>query len=258
MADSILSPREIRRYSRQIMLPEIGIHGQEKLKQAKVIVIGAGGLGCPVLQYLAAAGIGRIAIAEFDMVNESNLQRQVLYGSDDIGKLKSIIATNRVEHLNDLVKTDRINLKIDTSNSLRVLKEFDVVVDSTDNLQSRYVINDSCVILGIPMVHGAIYKYEGQVSVFNYRGGPTYRCYNPQVKNSDFKNPQPAESGLLGVLPGITGTFMANEVIKIVTGSGNVLSGKVLIFNIYNYSFNIMEIINILENHNITQLRDEY
>src|SRR4030066_1424410 len=120
MADSILSPREIRRYSRQIMLPEIGIHGQEKLKQAKVVVIGAGGLGCPVLQYLAAAGIGRIAIAEFDMVNESNLQRQVLYGSDDIGKLKSIIATNRVEHLNDLVETDRINLKIDTSNSLSV------------------------------------------------------------------------------------------------------------------------------------------
>lgn len=258
MAESILSQREIRRYARQIMLAEIGIPGQEKLKQAKVIVIGAGGLGCPVLQYLAAAGIGRIAIAEFDMVNESNLQRQVLYGSDDIGKLKSIIATNRVEHLNDLINTDRINLKIDTSNSLRVLKEFDVVVDATDNLQSRYIINDSCVILGIPMVHGAIYKYEGQVSVFNYRGGPTYRCYNPQVKNRDFKNPQPAESGLLGVIPGITGIFMANEVIKIITGSGNVLSGKVLIFNIYDYSFNIMEIINILENHNITQLRDEY
>jgi len=258
MADSILSPREIRRYSRQIMLPEIGIHGQEKLKQAKVVVIGAGGLGCPVLQYLAAAGIGRIAIAEFDMVNESNLQRQVLYGSDDIGKLKSIIATNRVEHLNDLVETDRINLKIDTSNSLRVLKEFDVAVDATDNLQSRYIINDSCVILGIPMVHGAIYKYEGQVSVFNYRGGPTYRCFNPQVENRDFKNPPPAGSGLLGVLPGITGIFMANEVIKIITGSGNILSGRVLVFNIYDYSFNILEVENIPENHNIKTLSDDF
>lgn len=258
MSESILSPREIRRYSRQIMLPEIGIHGQEKLKQAKVVVIGAGGLGCPVLQYLAAAGIGRIAIAEFDMVNESNLQRQVLYGSDDIGKLKSIIATNRVEHLNDLVETDRINLKIDTSNSVRVLKEFDVAVDATDNLQSRYIINDSCVILGIPMVHGAIYKYEGQVSVFNYRGGPTYRCFNPLVENRDFKNPQPAGSGLLGVLPGITGIFMANEVIKIITGSGNILSGRVLVFNIYDYSFIILEVENIPENHNITKLDENY
>jgi adenylyltransferase/sulfurtransferase len=240
------------------MLPEIGIRGQEKLKLAKVMVIGAGGLGCPVIQYLAAAGIGRIAIAEFDMVNESNLQRQVLYGSGDIGKLKSIIAISRVENLNDLIETDRINLKIDSSNSLSVLKEYDIIIDATDNFQSRYIINDSCVILGKPMVHGAIYKYEGQVSVFNYRGGPTYRCYNPQVKNRDFKNPQPAESGLLGVLPGITGTLMANEVIKIITGSGQVLSGKVLIFNIYDYSFNILEVENIPENHNITQLKDNY
>ena len=232
MPDSILSPREIRRYSRQIMLPEIGIPGQEKLKQARVLVIGAGGLGCPVLQYLAAAGVGTLAIAEFDTVNETNLQRQVLYGSDDVGKLKSIIATNRVEHLNNLIETERINLKIDTSNSLRILKDFDVIVDATDNFRSRYIINDSCVILDKPMVHGAIYKYEGQVSVFNYLGGPTYRCYNPQIKDQDFKNPQPAEVGLLGVLPGITGTLMANEVIKIITETGNVLSGKVLIFNI--------------------------
>ena len=240
------------------MLPEIGIPGQEKLKQAKVLVIGAGGLGCPVLQYLAAAGIGTIAIAEFDTVNETNLQRQVLYGSDDVGKLKSIIATNRVENLNNLIETERINLKIDTSNSLRILKDYDVIVDATDNFESRYIINDSCVILGKPMVHGAIYKYEGQVSVFNYQGGPTYRCYNPQIKDQNFKNPQPAEVGLLGVLPGITGTLMANEVIKIITESGNVLSGKMLIFNIYDYVFNILEIQNIPENHNITRLQDNY
>jgi sulfur-carrier protein adenylyltransferase/sulfurtransferase len=258
MTDSILSPREIRRYSRQIMLSEIGISGQEKLKLAKVLVVGAGGLGCPVLQYLAAAGVGRIAIAEFDMVNETNLQRQVLYGSDDVGKLKSIIATNRVEHLNNLIETQRINLKIDPSNSLRNLKDFDIIVDATDNLTARYIINDSCVILDKPMVHGAIYKYEGQVSVFNYQGGPTYRCYNPYDNNETFKNPLPADVGLLGVLPGITGTFMANEVIKIITETGNILSGKVLTFNISDYSFNILEITNIPENHNITRLRDEY
>jgi molybdopterin/thiamine biosynthesis adenylyltransferase len=258
MEDSILSPREIRRYSRQIMLPEIGIPGQEKLKQARVLVIGAGGLGCPVLQYLAAAGIGTLAIAEFDTVNDTNLQRQVLYGSDDVGKLKSIIATNRVENLNNLIVTERKNLKIDTSNSLRILREYDVIVDATDNFESRYIINDSCVILGKPMVHGAIYKYEGQVSVFNFRGGPTYRCYNPQINGENFKNPKPAEVGLLGVLPGITGTLMANEVIKIITETGNVLSGKVLVFNIYDYLFNIIEIQNTPENHNITRLKDNY
>ncbi|MCX6260699.1 MAG: HesA/MoeB/ThiF family protein [Bacteroidia bacterium] len=258
MTDSILSPREIRRYNRQIMLPDIGIPGQEKLKQARVLVVGAGGLGCPVLQYLAAAGVGMIAIAEYDMVNETNLQRQILYGSDDVGKLKSIIATNRVEHLNNLIETERINLKIDNSNSLRILKGYDVIVDATDNLSARYIINDSCVILDKPMVHGAIYKYEGQVSVFNYRGGPTYRCYNPYDKNEAFKNPLPADVGLLGVLPGITGTFMANEVIKIITETGNVLSGKILIFNISDYSFNILEITNIPENHNITILQDDY
>jgi sulfur-carrier protein adenylyltransferase/sulfurtransferase len=240
------------------MLPEIGIPGQEKLKQARVLVIGAGGLGCPVLQYLAAAGIGMIAIAEFDTVNETNLQRQVLYGSEDLGKLKSIIATNRVENLNNLIETERINLKIDTSNSLRILKGYDVIVDATDNFESRYIINDSCVILDKPMVHGAIYKYEGQVSVFNYLGGPTYRCYNPQIKDQDFKNPKPAEVGLLGVLPGITGTFMANEVIKIITETGNVLSGKILIFNTSHCVFNVMEITNIPENHNITRLQDNY
>jgi molybdopterin/thiamine biosynthesis adenylyltransferase len=258
MEDSIITPREIRRYSRQIMLPEIGFRGQEKLKKAKVLVVGAGGLGCPVLQYLAAAGVGRIAIAEFDMVSETNLQRQVLYGSDDVGKLKSIIATNRIEHLNNLIETERINLRIDVSNSLNIFSDFDLVVDATDNYQTRYIINDSCVILDKPMVHGAIYKHEGQVSVFNHNGGPTYRCYNPYNKTREFKNPQSADVGLLGVLPGITGTFMANEVIKVITGSGNVLSGKMLIFNIYDYAFKIIDIENVPENHNILSLEENY
>ena len=179
MESQFLSSIEMRRYSKQIMLPEIGVKGQEKLKNSRVLVIGAGGLGCPVLQYLTAAGIGKIAIAEFDMVDETNLQRQVLYGSSDVGKLKSIIAKNHLEHLNSLVRYEIINLRIDGSNSLNVFKVFDVIVDATDNSKSRYIINDSCVILNKPMVHGAIYKYEGHISVFNYKSGPTYRCFNP-------------------------------------------------------------------------------
>src|SRR5450759_1778208 len=153
MAGNILSPREIRRYSRQILIPEIGIAGQEKLKQAKVIVVGAGGLGCPVLQYLNAAGIGKIGIVEFDMVDETNLQRQVLYGSDDVGKLKSIIAKNRLEHLNSLLEYEIFNLRITSSNSLNILKNFDIIVDATDNFTDRYIINDSCIILDKPLVH---------------------------------------------------------------------------------------------------------
>lgn len=254
MADDILSPRELRRYNKQIIIPEFGIEGQEKLKKSKVLVIGAGGLGCPVLQYVAAAGVGKVAIAEFDMVTEANLQRQILYGSDDLGKLKSVIAKNRLEHLNSLIEFEIFNLRIDAGNSLRILKDFDVIVDATDNLETRYLINDSCVILGKPMIHGAIYKFEGQVSVFNYKGGATYRCYNPAISEPEFKNPSPSEVGLLGVLPGMTGSLMANEVIKTITGIGNVLRGKVLLFNILNYSFRMISVKNIPGNHNITEL----
>lgn len=254
MADVVLSERELRRYSRQIMIPGLGVAGQEMLKKSKVLVVGAGGLGCPVLQYLAAAGVGKIAFAEFDMVSETNLQRQILYGSDDLGKLKSIIAKNRLEHLNSLVEFEIFNLRIDAGNSLHILKDFDVIVDATDNIETRYIINDTCVILDKPMVHGAIYKFEGGVSVFNYKGGPTYRCFNPSANEPGFKNPSPGEVGLFGVLPGITGSIMANETIKIITGLGNILSGKVLLFNILNYSFHILTVKNIPENHNIREL----
>ena len=179
MPDGILSQREKRRYSKQIMIPEIGIEGQEKLKKASVIVVGAGGLGCPVLQYLVAGGIGTVALIDFDKIDETNLQRQFLYGSNDLGKLKSVIAKTRLEQLNSMVRVEVLNLRLDASNSLRILKNFDVVVDATDNFETRYIINDSCIILNKPMVHGAIYKFEGQVSVFNYNGGATYRCFNP-------------------------------------------------------------------------------
>ncbi len=254
MENEILSPREIRRYSKQIMIREIGIKGQEKLKKCKVLVIGAGGLGCAVLQYLTVAGTGKIGIAEFDMVDESNLQRQVLYGSDDVGKLKSIIAKNRLEHLNSLVEIESFNLRINSANSLKIIENFDIVVDATDNFEARYIINDSCVILDKPMVHGSIYKYEGLVSVFNFKGGATYRCYNPAAPDKIYKNPAPAQVGLFGVLPAITGTLMANEVIKIITETGEILSGKVLIFNILNNTFNTFSVNNIQENHEIKNL----
>jgi sulfur-carrier protein adenylyltransferase/sulfurtransferase len=256
MTDELLSPRELRRYKKQIMIPEIGIEGQEKLKKARVVVIGAGGLGCPVLQYLNASGVGKLALVEFDIVNEESLQRQILYGFGDVGKLKSIIAGDRLQHLNSLVEIEIFNLRLDSSNSLNILKNFDIVVDATDNLETRYIINDTCVILGKPMVHGAIYKYEGQVSVFNYPGGPTYRCYNPYSENKKYLNPSPADVGIMGVLPGVTGSFMANEVIKIITGTGDVLNGKMLIFNILNYSFHIIKIKSIPGNHDIKTLTD--
>lgn len=255
MDNSILSPREVRQYARQILIPEIGLKGQEKLKQAKVLVIGAGGLGCPVLQYLTAAGVGNIGIAEFDVVDESNLQRQLLYGSEDVGKLKSIVAKKRLEYLNNQIKVQIYNLKCDTSNALQILTDYDIIVDATDNLDVRYVINDACVILGKPMVHGAIYKYEGVVSVFNYKGGATYRCYNPGKERSDFQNPLPSAVGLFGVLPGIIGTYLANETIKIITGSGEVLSGKVLLVNILKNTFNTFTVNNVPDNHNIKSLK---
>ena len=251
MNNNILSPREIRRYSKQIMISEIGVKGQEKLKQSKVLVVGAGGLGCPVLQYLTVAGVGKIGIVEFDIVDESNLQRQILYGSTDIGKLKSIIAKNRLEHLNSDVDLEIFNLQLNASNALRILKEYDVIVDATDNFSARYTISDACVILDKPMVHGAIYKYEGVISVFNYQRGATYRCYNPEVKDVDYKNPLPAEAGLFGVLPGIIGTYMANEVIKVLTGSGEILSGIVLLINILSNTVNKITVKNNPDNHKI-------
>jgi sulfur-carrier protein adenylyltransferase/sulfurtransferase len=254
LKSEILSAREIRRYRKQIMIPEIGIEGQEKLKKARVLVIGAGGLGCPVLQYLTVAGIGKIGIAEFDMVDETNLQRQVLYGSGDVGKLKSIIAKSALEHVNSLIEIEIFNLRIDTSNSIDIFRNFDIIVDATDNLDARYIMNDTCVILDKPMVHGSIYQYEAVISVFNYNGGPTYRCYNPFVSDTEFKNPSPSGVGLFGVLPGIAGTYMANEVIKIITETGEILSGKVLLINILKNSFNYFSLNNVPENHNIKSL----
>lgn len=251
---SILSQRELRRYSKQIMIPEFGTSGQEKLKKASVLVVGAGGIGSPVLQYLAAAGIGKIGIAESDMVSEGNLQRQVLYGSEDVGKLKSVIAKKRLEQMNSFVTVEILNLRVDAGNVLELFRNYDIITDATDNLAARYVINDACVILDKPMVHGSIYKFEGMVSVFNYRGGPTYRCFNPYLETNDSRNPSPSQTGILNFLPGITGTMMAGEVIKILTGTGNVLSGKVLLYNIAKNSYRFITVKEIPGNRSITMI----
>lgn len=242
-----LSDRELQRYGKHIIIPGIGIEGQLLIKNSKVLVVGAGGLGCPVLQYLTAAGVGKIGIVEFDMVNESNLQRQILYGSADRGKLKSIISRDRLNLMNDMVDIELFNIRLNSTNASKLISDYNIIVDATDNFETRYVLNDACVSSGKPLVHGAIYKYEGQVSVFNFEGGPSYRCYHPESKKSS-SNPDPAESGLLGVLPGITGTYMANEVLKMITKQGEVLSGMMLIFNILHNTFFTINIVKNPEN----------
>lgn len=243
MADrNRLSDSEKRRYKMHTKLPGVGEEGQLKLKNASVLIIGAGGLGCPVLQYLTAAGAGNIGLVDFDMVNESNLPRQILYRADDRGKLKTIISKQRLKELNDHVNVNILNIKFAENNALDLLDGYDIIVDATDNYESRYIINDACLVSGKPMVHGAIYHFEGQVSVFNYMDGPSYRCYNPEMEEDPGK-PGPSENGMINVLPGITGTYMANEVIKIIIQTGNVLSGDVLIFNILTNKHYLFKVI---------------
>lgn len=252
-----LSDLDRRRYSKHIMLPEVSEEGQIKLKSSRVLVVGAGGLGCPALQYLCAAGVGNIGIVEYDVVNDSNLQRQILYGSGDVGKLKSIITRDRLISQNNNVNIEIFNIRLNAENALSLIQQFDLVIDATDNYESRYIISDCSLISNKPMIHGAIYKFEGQVSVFNYNQGPTYRCYNPQSSSTKM-NPNPEDTGLLGVLPGITGTIMASETIKIILGLGDVLSGKVLIFNILRNQFYSVNVDSDPRNKNIDNLLPFY
>jgi sulfur-carrier protein adenylyltransferase/sulfurtransferase len=224
-----------KRYQRQTLLPEFGIGGQYKLLSASVLVIGAGGLGCPVLTYLAAAGVGTIGIADHDRVNLTNLHRQVLYGMDDIGKPKAVVAVEKLKSLNPELQYLVFHEAVDNSNIIHMMKEFDVVVDGTDNFATRYLINDACVLMSKPLIFGAISRFEGQVAVFNVPTGKDgvcihYRDLFPHPpKYGEVLNC--AEAGVLGVLPGIIGTMMANEVIKLLTGMGNSLSGSLLTYN---------------------------
>lgn len=218
------------RYNRHIILSEIGQQGQDKLSKAKVLVVGAGGLGCPVLQYLTAAGIGTLGIIDFDVVEESNLQRQVLFGASSLGKNKALAAKLRLEDLNSKINIVAYPEMLSSQNALALFEQYDIIVDGSDNFSTRYLVNDAAVISGKPFVYGAIYKFEGQVSVFNYNNGPSYRClFSSPPKEGSVANC--SEVGVLGVLPGIIGTMMANEVIKIILEFEYVLSGKLLCYN---------------------------
>ncbi|MEN3324246.1 HesA/MoeB/ThiF family protein [Mariniflexile soesokkakense] len=231
----------MNRYSRHIILSEIGQTGQDKITNAKVLVVGAGGLGCPVLQYLTAAGVGTLGIIDFDIVEESNLQRQILFGTSSLGKNKAEAAKNRLEDLNCEISITAYAKKLTYQNALELFNQYDIIVDGTDNFEVRYLINDACIITNKPLVFGAIYKFEGQVSVFNYKNGPSYRCLFP---NSPQKNSVPncSEIGVLGVLPGIIGSMQANEVLKIILEIGDVLSGKFLCYNALNSQTSILKI----------------
>jgi molybdopterin/thiamine biosynthesis adenylyltransferase/rhodanese-related sulfurtransferase len=230
-----MEPQERKRYSRQIILPELGIAGQEKLKAAKVLVIGAGGLGCPVLQYLTAAGVGTIGVIDDDMVDTTNLHRQILYSPEDVGKGKAETAVAKLAVMNPFVNLTAIPIRLDEENAAGIIAGYDIVVDGSDNFPTRYLANDSCVALNKTLVFGSILRFEGQVSVFNYQNGPTYRCLFPEAEEGD--NCEIA--GVIGILPGIIGTYMANEVIKIICGIGDILSGKLLVISALNNTTNI-------------------
>lgn len=225
-----LSTEEQQQYSRHLILDEISDSGQLKLKQAKVLVIGAGGLGCPILQYLAAAGVGTIGIVDHDRIDQSNLQRQILYTHDDLGEFKAEVAASKLSRLNPFI-TFKIHLKkLTVENAIQLFSKYDIIVDGTDNFPTRYLVNDAAILTNKPVVFGSIFKFEGQVSVFNYKSGPTYRCLYPTPPKPN-EVPNCSEIGVLGVLPGIIGSLQANEVLKIILELGRVLSGKILTYN---------------------------
>ena len=229
----MLSEEEKKRYYRQFIAGIFGLEEQMKLKRAKILVIGAGGLGCPALTYLTSAGVGNIGIADDDKVSLSNLTRQILYTVEDTGKYKASAAKSRLQKINPECNITPYIQKLTKNNAPEIISGYNVVIDGTDNIQTRYLLDDTCAILKKPLVYGAIFKFEGQVSVFNYQGGPAYRNLFPET---DLLTNMPScnETGVLGVLPGILGIYQATEAIKIITGIGNVLSGKLLTFNLLN------------------------
>jgi adenylyltransferase/sulfurtransferase len=240
------SKEELARYNRHIIIPDFGLDAQRKLKAAKVLVVGSGGLGSPVLLYLAAAGVGTLGIVDFDVVDDSNLQRQVLFGVDAVGKPKVEAAKARLQALNPHIQINLYNTQLTSQNAWDIIREYDVVADGTDNFPTRYLVNDACVLLGKPNIYASIFQFEGQVSVFNYKAengepGPNYRDLYPTPPPPGLV-PSCAEGGVLGVLPGIIGSMQASETIKVITGVGETLSGRFFIFDALNFetrTFNI-------------------
>jgi sulfur-carrier protein adenylyltransferase/sulfurtransferase len=225
-----LSKEEVLRYSRHLIMPEVGMEGQLKLKQAKVLCIGTGGLGAPLGLYLTAAGVGRIGLVDFDVVDSTNLQRQVLFGTTDVGKPKIEAAAKRLRDLNPDIQIDTFETHLTSENALEIMKDYDIIVDGTDNFPTRYLVNDACVILGKPNVYGSIFRFEGQITVFGYPDGPCYRCLYPEPPPPGLV-PSCAEGGVLGVLPGIVGTIQAAEALKLIIGKGDPLVGRLLLFD---------------------------
>ena len=236
MANVELSGEEIRRYGRHLIMPEVGMVGKKKLKAASVQLIGAGGLGSPLGLYLAAAGVGRIGIVDFDVVDYSNLQRQVLYSTKDVGRPKLASAKERLEGINPFVKVETYEMHLSSENALGLFSGYDIIVDGTDNFPTRYLVNDACVITGKPNVYGSIFRFEGQVSVFATNDGPCYRCLYPEPPPPGLV-PSCAEGGVLGILPGIIGTIQANETVKLIIGKGEPLVGRLLLFDALKTKF---------------------
>ncbi|MBD2728469.1 molybdopterin-synthase adenylyltransferase MoeB [Nostoc sp. FACHB-892] len=231
-----LTKDDYERYSRHLILPEVGLEGQKRLKAASVLCIGTGGLGSPLLLYLAAAGIGRIGIVDFDIVDTSNLQRQVIHGTSWVNKPKIESAKNRIHEINPYCQVDLYETRLTSENALEILQPYDIVVDGTDNFPTRYLVNDACVLLNKPNVYGSILRFEGQATVFNYEGGPNYRDLFPEPPPPGMV-PSCAEGGVLGILPGIIGLIQATETVKIILGQGKTLSGRLLLYNALDMKF---------------------
>jgi adenylyltransferase/sulfurtransferase len=231
-----LSHDEIRRYSRHLILPEVGISGQKKLKQASVLLVGAGGLGAPTAMYLAAAGVGHLGIVEFDVVDESNLQRQIIHGQSTVGAPKLKSATNRIKDINPFVEVTGYEEPLTSENALDIFKDYDIIVDGTDNFPTRYLVNDACVLLGKPNVYGSIFRFEGQATIFWAKEGPCYRCLYPEPPPPGLV-PSCAEGGVLGVLPGVIGVIQATETVKLITGIGDPLIGRLMLYDALEMKF---------------------
>ncbi|NGF76184.1 molybdopterin-synthase adenylyltransferase MoeB [Fluviicola sp. SGL-29] len=244
--EQLFSKEELARYNRHIIIPDFGLEAQKKLKGAKVLVVGSGGLGSPLLLYLAAAGVGTIGIVDFDVVDDSNLQRQVLFGVENIGELKVEAAKKRLQQLNPYITIRTYNTQLTAGNALEIISQYDVIADGTDNFPTRYLVNDASVIAGKPNVYASIFQFEGQVAVFNYTDkngvtGPNYRDLYPTPPDPGLI-PNCAEGGVLGVLPGIIGTLQANEVIKVITGIGEPLSGRFFVFDALSFETRTLKI----------------
>jgi adenylyltransferase/sulfurtransferase len=231
-----LSPQEVQRYSRHLIMPEVGVEGQKRLKAASVLLVGAGGLGSPLGLYLAAAGIGRLGLVDFDVVDFSNLQRQVLHGTTDVGRPKLLSARDRLQAINPEVRIDLHETRLSSANALQILGNYDIIIDGTDNFPTRYLVNDACVLLGKPNIYGSIFRFDGQASVFYPGKGPCYRCLYPEPPPPG-EVPSCAEGGVLGILPGLIGCIQATEAVKLIIGQGSPLVGRLILYDALEMQF---------------------